>query len=494
MPKRARDGRGGYLPERAAPPAATRERTGPEVAASSVQQASDPPPLRPFQAEGVRWLEQRPHALLADEMGLGKTRQLLESAVEPVLVVAPAMVTDSGTWADEIDRWTPGLDVTVTAYSRIVTRRGGKVVSVVPEPLRRDWGTLILDEAHYVKTRKTSWTQTALKLAERSQAVHTATGTPIPNWAHEAFTLLQLAYPEKAHPGAELGSYWRWAGRWFDCSPTRFSQGLPSVGRMLGCGEDCRARPATDPCEHYREFAAASFGDRMLRRLVEDVLGDLPPKTEITVHCPMTPKQARAYRAMKRDYLAQVDGRELVAWNDGARHARLLQLSTGLEAVDPGLTGSGKLDQLQAHLAGRSRPALVFAHYQASVQAACRRARETGADAEYIHGETSPRRRGEIAQAFKRGDLGVLVGSLDVLAEGLTFTQADLCIFVEKSPKTYRNEQAARRIWRMGQTRPVTVYDYVTPGTVDEGLRRLIADKAEDQLRTLTAAQLVPYL
>jgi hypothetical protein len=40
----------------------------------------------------------------------------------------------------------------------------------------------------------------------------------------------------------------------------------------------------------------------------------------------------------------------------------------------------------------------------------------------------------------------------------------------------------------------VTVYDYVTPGTVDEGLRRLIADKAEDQLRTLTAAQLVPYL
>jgi SNF2 family DNA or RNA helicase len=88
----------------------------------------------------------------------------------------------------------------------------------------------------------------------------------------------------------------------------------------------------------------------------------------------------------------------------------------------------------------------------------------------------------------------VLVGSLDVLAEGLTFTQADLCIFVEKSPKTYRNEQAARRIWRMGQTRPVTVYDYVTPGTVDEGLRRLIADKAEDQLRTLTAAQLVPYL
>lgn len=465
------------------------------VSGEPVQRASAPPSLRPFQADGVKWLTERPHALLADEMGLGKTRQLLESAVEPVLVVAPAMVIDSGNWDDEIARWTPGLDVTQTAYSRIVTRRGGKVAAVLPPELKdRDWGTLVLDEAHYVKTRKTNWTRTAQQLADRSAAVHTATGTPIPNWAHEAFTLLQLAYPEKATPGGELGSYWRWAGRWFDCSPTRFSQGQPSVGRLLGCTEQCRRRRASDPCEHYLSFAAANFGDRMLRRLVEDVLGDLPPKTEITVRCPMTPKQARVYRALKRDYLAQVDGREIVAWNDGSRHAKLLQLSTGLEVVDPALTGSGKLDQLGEHLQGRSRPTLVFAHFNRSVQAACERARRVGADAEYVHGGTSERRRGEIARAFKRGDLGVLVGSLELLAEGLTFTQADLCIFVEKSPKTYRNEQAARRVWRMGQTRPVTVYDYVTPGSVDEGLRRLIAEKTDDQLRTLTAAQLAAYL
>ena len=489
MPKRARDPRGGYLVHPAT--AGTAANQG---AATPLKTADGPPPLRPFQAEGVRWLTERPRALLADEMGLGKSRQLLESAVEPVLIVAPAMVVDGGNWSDEIARWTPGIDATVTAYSRIITREGRKVLPRLPAEFDRDWGTLILDEAHYVKTRKTTWTKTAQQLAARSQVVHPATGTPLPNWAHEAFVLLQLAYPEKARPGGELGSYWRWAEQWFDTSPTRFSNGLPSVGRMLGCDLTCRKRPASDPCQHYRAFAAANFGDRMLRRLVEDVLGDLPPRTEVTVRCPMTPKQAKAYRDLKRDYLAQVDGRELVAWNDAAKNTQLMKAATGLEVLDPALRGSGKLDQLREHVAGRSRPTLVFAHFQATVEACARVARDAGADSEFIHGGTSPQRRGEIAAAFKRGDLGVLVGSLDVLAEGLTFTQADVCIFVEKSVKTYRNQQAERRIWRMGQTRPVTVYDYVTPGSVDEGIRKLLAEKTDDQLRTLTAAQFAALL
>ena len=56
----------------------------------------------PFQREGVDWLIHTLRALLADEPGLGKSAQLLKAAVEPVIIVAPAMVLESGTWDDEI--------------------------------------------------------------------------------------------------------------------------------------------------------------------------------------------------------------------------------------------------------------------------------------------------------------------------------------------------------------------------------------------------------
>jgi len=75
------------------------------------------------------------------------------------------------------------------------------------------------------------------------------------------------------------------------------------------------------------------------------------------------------------------------------------------------------------------------------------------------------------------------------VAEGLTLTAADMAIFVEVSYKPSRNEQAKYRIHRLGQTRPVTIKEYMTVGTVDERKRKLLAEKTDQQLRVLSAAQ-----
>jgi SNF2 family DNA or RNA helicase len=90
---------------------------------------------------------------------------------------------------------------------------------------------------------------------------------------------------------------------------------------------------------------------------------------------------------------------------------------------------------------------------------------------------------------FHDGKIDVLVGSLEVLSEGHTLVEADMAIFVEKSWKTYRNEQARFRVDRIGQTRPVTILDYVAPKTVDSNKRRVIQLKTEQQIRTMTAAE-----
>lgn len=106
-----------------------------------------------------------------------------------------------------------------------------------------------------------------------------------------------------------------------------------------------------------------------------------------------------------------------------------------------------------------------------------------------VHGGFDTRTNGATVRAFKRGELDVLVGSIETVAEGLTLVQADMTIFVEKSFKPYRNEQAVMRIYRMGQQRPVTVRDYVTPNTVDRNKRKRIATKSDRAERMMTAAE-----
>jgi ERCC4-related helicase len=152
----------------------------------------------------------------------------------------------------------------------------------------------------------------------------------------------------------------------------------------------------------------------------------------------------------------------------------------------------GKLERLRYDLQNRSRPTLVLAHYRDSVEACARVAESVGARTGFVHGGVA--NAGKVVRQFKDGQLDVLVGSLETLAEGLTLTQADMVIFVEKSYKPSRNEQALRRVHRIGQDRPVTALDYVTPRSVDANKRVLLADKTDQQMRMLSAAQFTALL
>jgi SNF2 family DNA or RNA helicase len=75
------------------------------------------------------------------------------------------------------------------------------------------------------------------------------------------------------------------------------------------------------------------------------------------------------------------------------------------------------------------------------------------------------------------------------VAEGVTLVVADMAIFVEMSYKPYRNEQAKYRVHRLGQEHPVTILNYLTPNTVDQRKRKLLAEKTDQQMRVLTAAE-----
>lgn len=463
--------------------------------------------LRAHQAADIEWITHVRRGLLANEPGLGKSRSAIEATRGMrTLVIAPNLVLTGGTWDDEIARWAEDPTLyTQAPYTRLNARKATEKGGTAPtkharQEWRGPWDAVIVDEAHYVKGRGTSWTKVVQGLARDAALVLPMTGTPIPNWSHELFTLLQLVNPDEARPGGEFGSFWRWAGLWFDTSPTRFSNGNPVVGEMRGCqlakikGTDCLARPADDPCEHYREFTDHNLGEKYRRVYRKDAL-DLPPLTEQVIRVEMSADQRRVYREMKKDFTTTIGDTEVVAWSSGALSVRLDKITTSPWLLAPeGEPRGGKFDRLRFDLQGRHQPTLVLAHYRDTVEACARVAELAGHRAAYIHGGTSRRADAAAVAEFKAGRLPVLVGSLETLAEGLTLTAADLAIFVELSFKPSRNEQARYRIHRMGQTRPCTVLEYLTPGGVDEKKRALLGTKTDRQMRTLTAAQYAALL
>ncbi len=457
--------------------------------------------LRPYQHTGIAFLQQHDRALLGDEMGLGKSAQLVNAAVGKTLVIAPAMVIDSGTWTHEIQRWSDDpFRFSQVSYSSLTRRSARPSATAVLRPeLDQQWDTLILDEAHYVKNPNAIRTRAVVALSKQSDRVYMASGTPIPNWPHELFVLLQILFPDQARAGHDLGSKWRWIERWFNTYPSPYRKGT-DIGGLRGCTLACKRRDPLDPCEHYREFVSANFQGRFLQRLRDTVLTDLPAMTQVTVNLPMTPKQDREYRSMSQDYIARTDDGDVISWSAASKSTNLDRITTGLGVLTGDSTSeSNKLDMLRDDLSQRYRPTVVAAHYRHSVHAAARVARELGKTVVVVCGDTSPADRKDAVTRFQAGQVDVLCGSLDVISEGITLTAADMLIQIETSYRPSRNQQVARRIHRLGQTQPCTVREYVSvrrngATCLDGNKRALVASKTDSQVRTLTAARLKELL
>lgn len=436
------------------------------------------------QREGIQFLLDHPHAALFDEPGLGKTRQLLMSAVPPVVVVAPAMILNSGVWDDEIEKIGFDGEIVQVPYTSLTQKgpkgqvyRNGMGMPTNPPKAEywRRWGTKIADESHYLASRKANWTTAFLKL--EAARTDLSTGTPIPNWAHEAFTQLQAMFPGKAHAGRELGSYWRWAREWFQVGPTVFSP--------LAVG-DLREDRTWD------EFYEANWGNRMLRRLRAECL-DLPPLTIQLWRVQMRPGQRRIYRELEKNFVSWLDsGAEVAAWSSASQLVKLAKCATGVEILEPGAGESAKLDALREILSDRPRPTLVVAHFRDTVDACARVCEDLGKSVVRVRGGMTDLASREAVRAFQRGNAEVMCASIEKIAEGLTLHQAgaDQVVRVERSYRPHKNKQVVDRLYRIGQEHPVLAIDLVTVASCDVGQMELLEQKTDQQLRALTRSDL----
>lgn len=449
--------------------------------------------LRPYQQTDLDQLESHDRFAVWDEAGLGKTRPLLLAAAKkaggrPILVVAPGAVRDTRVWAREAARIGVEPPKVISYHQAISGLPSGYPVK-------------ILDEAHRVKERKTSWVEPIYNAAWHSETevLYEATGTPMPNGAFELWSQLRMMRPRDR----AMQYYWPWVKQWFQEAPTRYNS-FNYSDKLLYCNCYTDDGHQSESCKHWQEFYEANIAGYAVRHLRDDVLTDLPPLDghEDPLYTPMTTEQRRLYATMKKDFLGQIpeSGITLEALNDADQFTKLHQLSSGLSVLDPTADPkhrqSGKLNWLREHLRYVDKPVLVVVWFKNSARAVGAVCDELKVGWRAMGAKTGSFDRGDIVEQFGAGALPVLIASLSVIKEGVDGLQygSDEVDMFERSWVPGDNEQTIRRLHRLGQTRPVTARQLVTPNTVDNGQWEDVQSKASRIGRTLTPVEVATML
>ena len=461
--------------------------------------------LRDYQLEGFQWLMRLAHwgagACLADDMGLGKTIQALavlaaRGPLGPSLVVAPTSVSPN--WMTEAERFAPTLrvkdfrhgdraellahlepmDLVLASYGLLQSER---------EMLQEvEWNVIVLDEAQAIKNMGTKRSSAAMKLKGAFRIA--TTGTPIENSLSELWNLFRFLNP--GYLGS-FESFWR-----------RF--GAPIEREMAQAAEGGEARPgrATEAGRGARSRLRQMIRPFILRRTKDQVLSELPTKTEITLKVDLKDEERAFYEALRRSAVE-----ELSAVGEGpgegrfqvlAALMRLRRACCSASLVNPDLSlPSAKLEafaDVLSELRGGGHKALVFSQFVDHLTILRAWLDKEEVPYQYLDGATPPEERKRRVAAFQAGDGDCFLISLKAGGTGLNLTAADYVIHMDPWWNPAVEEQASDRAHRIGQERPVTVYRLVARDTVEEKIvalhewKRDLADGLLDD--TGTAARL----
>ena len=434
--------------------------------------------LRDYQLDGFRWLARLGElgfgACLADDMGLGKTVQLIalllhRARTGPALVVAPTSVGDN--WLRELARFAPSLKAhgfTGADRARLLEDLGPRDVIVTGyATLQQDaarlqaitWGTLILDEAQFIKNAQAQRTRAALAL--RASMRIAATGTPVENHADDLYSLFQFVQP------GLLGS-------------------AAAFRRRFPLDEDSAA--GRDSRRNLRKLIQPF----LLRRTKAQVLAELPPVTEIEHQVELSAEETAIYESIRRAAVEKLgsNGNSAGPRNEGANKFAILAELTKLRRVccDARLVvpeariESSKLAafaELMDELVSSGHRALVFSQFVDVLELAASSLESRGKTYQYLDGSSTTKQRSAAVDAFQAGEGDAFLISLKAGGFGLNLTAADYVIHLDPWWNPAAESQATDRAHRIGQQNPVTVYRLVAKGTIEERIVSLHRSKRD---------------
>lgn len=413
-----------------------------------------PEPPHPFQTFGIKWLYDRSSALLADEMGLGKTMQALVAArllwrdrqVDQILVVCPKSLIS--TWQTEIDKWWPQIrdHVMLPGCDRQFFLRLGtpnvvvKIINYEAVAREAEWlkeqtfshDLVIIDEAQRIKNpeAKTSIAVKSLKATRR----WALTGTPLENTVDDVVSIFGFLCPG-----------------------------------LFGHEEQAEVRQRIRPY--------------ILRRRAEEVLDELPTITDQDFKIELGAEQRNTYEQMERTGVAELNarGESITVLHVLAFITRLRQFCN----FDPASGSSAKLERLLEDLEEiheSKQKTLVFSQFVDEQYGLKRLAREiarSGYSVAQLHGEVPQSHRDSIVKAFKSSEerIDALLLNYRVGGVGLNLQVANYVFLFDRWWNPAVEDQAVKRVHRIGQTQKVFVRRFYCKDTIEEKILQTLAKK-----------------
>ncbi len=448
--------------------------------------------LRPYQKQGVGWLEFLRQngfsGILADEMGLGKTLQALAflrsvrerlpaSERRPSMIVCPTSLVFN--WLAEARRFTPELKVLALHGARrhelFAELAQADLVVTSYALIRRDlesyggteFDTVVLDEAQHIKNRQTQNAQAVKALRARHRLV--LTGTPLENSVLDLWSIFDFLMPGYLGSAADFKERYE--------APIAREKNAEAQARLAR-----RVRPF------------------LLRRLKKEVAKDLPEKIEQVSFCELTPEQQEIYQKV-----LEAGRKEVLdaAGQPGAQKSRMVILTALLrlrqvccdlrllELENTAAANSGKVELfhelLQEVLDGGHR-VLVFSQFVKMLHLLRDALDQQQIKYAYLDGSTVD--RAKVVQEFQTSrDVPVFLISLKAGGVGLNLTAADTVIHFDPWWNPAVEAQATDRAHRIGQTQVVTSYKLIARGTVEEKILNLQNRKRELIAATLSGEE-----
>ena len=454
--------------------------------------------LYPYQREGVERFLARGALLLADDMGLGKTAQAIAAChalwatgrVRRGLVVAPAALKPQ--WMREWRLFSDAPAALVEGppadrHAAFSPRRRGFLVASY-EQLIRDVevvrafrpDVVVLDEAQRIKNWATKTARAVKRLDPPFRLV--LTGTPMENRLDELASIVEWVDDFALEPKWRLAS----------CHMT------PLDGKAAAGGA------------RNLDTLRLRLSGCMLRRVRQQVLTQLPARTDTRIPVPMTAEQIEEHDALGAP-IAQIVHRAKRRPLTRPEFLRLMMLLTTQRIIANGLAqlrfeevwpDLSRIDRpTESSLRGLASPKLlelrelveqlaivqrrkivVFSQWRRMLRLAHWATRDAlaraGVRAAFFTGEEGQKRRTQNLVDFHDDPACRVLFATDAGGVGLNLQHAaNACINVELPWNPAVLEQRVGRIHRIGQRRPIDVYLLVSEPGIESRIADLVGAK-----------------
>lgn len=520
------------------------------------------PDLYPFQRAGVAFLAKAERAFLCDGLGAGKTRQALstirylyETGQNPFPVFIAAPNSTKISWAREVDEVWPGLRTTIVSGSAaqrrkqfdafrgaevcpihqpdlVVKKKGkktpneclcaGHILIMNWESIRShsrlapygsiglkrctecggadeeittnkcqvhirelneiEFNTVIGDEIHRIKDAKTQQARAFKAATGDARFRYGLSGTPIASSPDDLWSPLNWMLPQ-AYPSSS-----KYKERFLNISLNAW--GAETVMGIY---------------PHMEEEFFAGLDPHMRRMPKEIVLPFLPPVLRERRDVEMSPKQAKAYKQMKEQMVAELDGGLAITTSPLTQMQRLLQFSSAFGTIewrevldqdtqqmvkkpfvilsDPSCKLDAFMDDIEDF---GDESVVVFAASKQLINLLSKRLDKAKIAHGLITGDQDTEERQQHMDNFQAGRTKFILCTIQAGGTGITLTKGSIAVFLQRSWSMIDNEQAEGRVHRIGsqQHDVIRIIDYVTLNSSEEAVFEAI-DAKGDQLQRI---------